>query len=69
MNHITLKVTTGGATVLHMCGMSKNGQLCTQLLLDLGANKEAVDTFGFTPLHRMCHNNLDVGAKVSRIVL
>lgn len=56
------EVTTGGASPLHMCGMSRAAQMSTKLLLDRGADKEAVDTYGYRPLHRMASNNLAVGA-------
>lgn len=41
-------VSTGGARPLHVCGMSRRGQLATQLLIDRGADIEAVDTYGYT---------------------
>ena len=56
-------VATGGATPLHMCGMSPIGQQSTALLLSRGADPEAEDTYGFRPLHRMASNNLAVGAR------
>lgn len=56
-------VSTGGATPLHSCGMSQTGQQSTQLLIDLGADINAVDTYGYKPLHRMASNNLAVGFK------
>lgn len=56
------EVTTGGASPLHMCGMSKTSQMWTQILLDHGADKDALDTYGYTPLHRMASNNLAIGA-------
>ena len=33
------EVSTGGARPLHICGMSKKGQLSTQALIDAGAGK------------------------------
>ena len=57
------EISTGGATPLHTCGMSRRGQLVTQVLVDHGANVNAVDTYGYTPLHRMASNNLRVGAE------
>ena len=57
------EVLTGGATPLHMCGMSQKNQLMTKLLIDRGADIEALDTYGYTPLHRMASNNLVIGAK------
>merc|ERR1719253_2369675 len=55
-------VSTGGAQPLHNCGMSRTNQMSTALLISRGADIEAVDTYGFTPLHRMASNNLAVGA-------
>lgn len=43
--------------------MSRTGQLSTQVLIDAGADIEALDTYGYTPLHRMASNNLAVGAE------
>ena len=40
-------VSTGGATPLHMCGMSKRGELQTALLISRGGDIEAVDTYGY----------------------
>jgi hypothetical protein len=57
-------IATGGATPLHTCGMSQVGQLSTKLLIDHGADIEAVDTYGYTPLHRMASNNLEIGAQM-----
>jgi ankyrin repeat protein len=57
------EVSTGGATPLHMCGMSRNGQMVTALIIARGGHIEAKDTYGFTPLHRMASNNLAVGAR------
>ena len=56
------EVTTGGATPLHMCGMSKRAELMTEFIISRGGNTEAFDTYGFQPLHRMASNNLAVGA-------
>ena len=55
-------VATGGAQPLHMCGMSRANQLSTALIIERGGDIEALDTYGFTPLHRMCSNNLAIGA-------
>lgn len=55
-------ISTGGATPLHMCGMSQRNQISTALLIERGADVEAVDTYGFRPLHRMASNNLAAGA-------
>mmetsp|Transcript_122830 Transcript_122830/g.281685 ORF Transcript_122830/g.281685 Transcript_122830/m.281685 type:complete len:88 (-) Transcript_122830:15-278(-) len=42
--------------------MSQAGQHSTALLIERGGDVEAVDTYGFRPLHRMASNNLPVGA-------
>ncbi|MEM6787422.1 MAG: ankyrin repeat domain-containing protein [Myxococcota bacterium] len=57
------EISTGGATPLHMAGMSQRAQHVTATLIRLGANLEARDTYGYTPLHRMASNNLAIGAK------
>lgn len=56
-------VSTGGAQPLHMCGMSRSNQHSTALLIERGADIEALDTYGMTPLHRMASNNLAAGAQ------
>jgi ankyrin repeat protein len=56
-------VSTGGATPLHMCGMSRTGQQATALLTEKGAALETLDTYGYAPLHRMASNNLALGAQ------
>jgi len=56
-------ISSGGAQPLHNCGMSQTNQLSTALLIAHGADIEALDTYGFTPLHRMATNNLAIGAK------
>jgi hypothetical protein len=56
-------VTTGGAHPLHMCGMSQRKQHAVRALIERGADIEALDTYGMTPLHRMSSNNLAGGAK------
>ncbi len=33
------------------------------MLIEAGADIEALDTYGYTPLHRMASNNLAVGAE------
>ncbi|KAL7510777.1 hypothetical protein ACHAXN_007667 [Cyclotella atomus] len=58
------EVSTGGATPLHVCGMSEKGQLCTQTLVDSGADIHALDSYNYNALHRMASNNLDIGAEV-----
>lgn len=57
-------ITTGGASPLHMCGMSQQNQLAVTTLVEHGADIEALDTYGMTPLHRMASNNLAIGAKM-----
>ena len=57
-------VSTGGAQPLHNCGMSRKNQAQVDLLVAFGGDVEAVDTYGYTPLHRMASNNLAVGAKL-----
>jgi len=57
------EVSTGGATPLHVCGMSRRAAALTALVVARGGALEAVDTYGFTPLHRMASNNLAVGAR------
>jgi len=56
-------VSTGGALPLHTCGMSRENQHATQFLIEHGGDIEALDTYGYTPLHRMASNNLAVGAQ------
>ena len=65
-------MTTGGATPLHVCGMSRQGQLSTGLILEArsrlgghgdGFDVDATDTWGYTALQRHATNNLAVGAK------
>ena len=46
-------ITTGGAQPLHMCGMSSEYQDAVPVLVELGGDIEALDTYGMTPLHRM----------------
>ena len=43
--------------------MSNTNQLSTALLLERGADPEALDTYGYRPLHRMASNNLAIGAR------
>jgi len=56
-------VSTGGALPLHNCGMSLQGSLATETVIQRGGDIEALDTYGYTPLHRMASNNLAAGAK------
>lgn len=57
------EVTTGGATPLHMCAMGRDNQRSTAYLISRGSNVEALDTYGYRPLHRMASNNLAIGAE------
>ena len=56
-------VSTGGARPLHLCGMSRRGQLSTAVLVERGADVDALDTYGYTRLIRMASNDLPVGAE------
>ena len=58
------EVSTGGATPLHVCGMSEKGQHCTQALINAGADPHALDGYNYNPLHRMASNDLEIGAEV-----
>jgi hypothetical protein len=58
------EVSTGGATPLHICGMSERGQHCTQTLVDAGADVHALDSYNYNALHRMASNDLKIGAEV-----
>jgi len=57
------EISTGGARPLHMCGMSKKGQLSTQVLVNAKADIYSQDTYGYTALHRMASNNLEIGGE------
>jgi ankyrin repeat protein len=57
------EISTGGATPLHMCGMSKENQKIAAYLITRGGDINAFDTYGFKPLHRMASNNLAIGAE------
>jgi ankyrin repeat protein len=46
-----------------MCGMSRRSEIHTALLIERGGDIEAIDTYGFRPLHRMASNNLAIGAR------
>lgn len=56
------EISTGGAQPLHNCGMSAKNQAAVGVLVARGADVEAVDTYGYTPLQRMASNNLAIGA-------
>jgi len=58
------EISTGGARPLHMCGMSRQGERSTELLVQAGADIYAVDTYGYTALHRMASNDLAMGGQV-----
>ena len=51
-------VATGGASPLHTCGMSLANQYATEFLIARGGDVNALDTYGYTPLHRMASNDL-----------
>lgn len=46
-----------------MCGMSRGKQHAARYLVERGADIEALDTYGMTPLQRMASNNLAAGAR------
>lgn len=62
--HLVNDISTGGAQPLHNCGMSTRNQAQTSILIEQGADIEALDTYGYTPLHRMASNNLAIGAQL-----
>jgi len=43
--------------------MSQRNEMATAILIRRGSDIEALDTYGFTPLHRMASNNLAQGAR------
>lgn len=53
-------VMTGGARPLHMCGMGRGGDTSEliQLLLDQGANVNAMDNYELTPMDRLASNSV-----------
>ena len=57
------EVTTGGASPLHNCGMSCLNEKQTAVVIASGGDVEGLDTYGYTPLHRMASNNLADGAR------
>ena len=57
------EISTGGARPLHVCGMSRKGQLATQTLIDAGADVNAMDTYNYNALHRMASNDLEIGGE------
>lgn len=52
----------GGATPLHMAALTPDGTQMMQLLLSNGADPNAIDAFGFTPLHRVIQSGNIEGA-------
>jgi len=56
------EISTGGATPLHMCGMSRGAESMTAHIIARGGQVDALDSYGFTPLDRMASNNLAIGA-------
>ena len=57
------EVGTGGAQPLHFCGMGRENQMATSAVIRAGGDVNALDTYGYTPLHRMASNDLEVGAE------
>ena len=55
-------VSTGGAQPLHMAGMSGRNQGSVHRLVEHGADIEAMDTYGFTPLLRISAANRSIGS-------
>lgn len=60
-------ISTGGATPLHVCGMSRRGELATEFIINQGADLDAIDSYGYKPLHRMASNNLAIGTEAMLI--
>ena len=60
---LATEISTGAATPLHVCGMSQRGQHSAQLLIDAGADLEALDSWGYTAIQRAATNGLEVGAE------
>ena len=58
-------VGNGGATAMHVAGLSEAGQHCVGELAGMGAELDATDVFGYRPLHRMVQNNLIYGASTA----
>lgn len=61
---MAFEISTGGATPLHVCAMSRVGQQSMQRLIDArhGAYLDALDTWGYTALQRCATNGLAAGA-------
>ena len=62
------EITTGGAQPLHMCGMGKDTGEVVPTLAKYGADLEAHDTYGMTPLIRMATNNCARAAELLLLV-
>lgn len=70
--NLQLKAMKGGETALHLATLVKDGQDCVDLLIRSGADVDAVDARGETPLHFASRANnleavrllLDDGAKI-----
>ena len=43
--------------------MGGDNQHSTDYIIKMGGNIEAIDTYGYRPLHRMASNNLAIGAR------
>ena len=56
-------VSTGGASPLHACGMSRANQFATAFLVARGGDVDAADAYGYTPLDRAASNNLAIAAE------
>ncbi|KAJ1459729.1 hypothetical protein M885DRAFT_510939 [Pelagophyceae sp. CCMP2097] len=50
-------VATGGATPLHLTGMLRRAAPAAQILIEAGAEIDARDAWGYTPLQRCATNN------------
>lgn len=64
------EVCTGSASPLHVCGMSRRGELSTRLVIEARlrtaegkAELDAPDGWGYTALQRHATNNLAIGAQ------
>ncbi|CAD7928265.1 unnamed protein product [Amoebophrya sp. A25] len=55
---------TGGAQPLHMCSTTRATQYAVEVLCDHGADVEALDSQGVTPLQRMAWNDMLVGCRL-----
>ena len=61
------EVSTGFATPLHVCGMSRAGERCAVVLCEargaVGLSVDALDGWGYTALQRCATNDLALGAR------